>query len=144
MPADEDYVDTVLQLLHDDRPPLTLPSPSGRVVIDNAHVRQYREHIAMYLNVRAWAIKGNSFKEFLDVVEKLDRKEQAWCKDPGFQPLRDKLVEGNARFFVNTETSDSLLHGPGYTDSCTCIYLVFQYQNFHFALCTWPDIDNYL
>ena len=145
MPANEDYMDYALQLLRDDKLPITLPSPVGQLVIDNTHAGEYREHVAMCLNFGVGIIEGNSFKEFLEVLEKLDRKhDEAWCKDPAFQTVRDKLVEGNARFFVSIEFWDSLLHGPEYTDSCECIYLVFQYHNFYFALCTWPDIQTFL
>ncbi|CAE7647302.1 unnamed protein product [Symbiodinium sp. CCMP2592] len=144
MPSNEDYVDALLHLLHDDRLPVALPSPGGPLVIDTAHVGEYREHVAMYLGLRAGSIKGNSFKEFLAVVQKLNGPEHAWCRDPAFQSVRNKLVEGNARFFVRSECWDSLLHGSECTDSCDCIYLVFQYHNFYFALCTWPDIDNFL
>eukprot|EP00439_Symbiodinium_sp_Y106_P000333 s3198_g1.t1 len=93
MPSNEDYVDIVLQLLHGDRLPVALPSPCGQLVIDNTHVGVY---------LRAGSIKGNSFKELVEVVEKLDGHEHVWCSDPAFQSVRNKLVEGNARFFVHS------------------------------------------
>ena len=144
MPSNEDYMDALLQLLHDDRLPVALPSPGGLLVINNALVGEYREHVAMYLGLRAGSIKGNSFQEFLEVVEKLGGHEHAWCRDPAFQSVCNKLVEGNARFFVRSECWASLLHGSGCTDSCDCIYLVLQHHNFHFVLRAWPDIDTFL
>ena len=125
MPSNEDYVDIVLQLLHGDRLPVALPSPCGQLVIDNTHVGVY---------LRAGSIKGNSFKELVEVVEKLDGHEHVWCSDPAFQSVRNKLVEGNARFFVHSECWDSLLHVSECTDSCDCFYLVFNIITF-ISLC---------
>jgi len=144
MPSDDDYLETVLRLLHDDRLPLTLPSPGGPVVINNAHIGKFRDHIALYLGLRTGRIKGNSFEEFFEVVQKLNSQEHAWCRDPAFQSVCNQLVDGNARFFVRSGCWESLLRGSECTDSCDCIYLVFQYHNFYFALCTWPDIDTLL
>ena len=145
MPSFKYYVDNVLELLHGDTVPLTLPSPSSKcLTIGQAHAREYCEHIACYLDLPARAMECNSFERFVAMVQKLKRDDQDWCKEAEFQPFREKLVEGNARFFMYTDSWPSLLHGPDEYDYCECLYLVFRHDNFYFALCTWPDVDNFL
>ena len=145
MPTFKNYVDNVLWPLHGGTLPLMLPSPSSEsITIGHAHAREFCEHIAFYLDLPARAMDCNSFERFVTVVERLKRHDQDWCEDIEFQPLCEKLVEGNVRFFVYTDFWPSLLHGPDECDHCECIYLVCRHDNFFFAICTWPDADNFL